>query len=223
MPTVLDMLERPELRDPVLQSLRHSRTVPDRGERSGGHEDRLLLADVTWEDYEAIDTALGENRPGPRLYYLDGDLEIMSTSQKHEELKKWLATMLEQFFIKHRIHAYPRGQTTLKIFKEAGAEPDESWTFGERKDIPDLVLEIALSSGGLPKLEIYERFAVPEVWFWRRGGLEVWTLETDGYHGPESSSRLLPELPLDLLAECARIPDWMEAIERFRKALDGAQ
>lgn len=217
MPTVLDLLEQPALRDPVLRTLRNRRT--EWGGDDGSHEDRLLISGVTWEAYEAIDAALGENRPGPRLYYLDGDLEIISTSPQHEELKKWLATLLEQFFIKHRIRAYPRGQATLRMFKEAGTEPDESWTFGERKEIPDLVLEIALSSGGLPKLEIYQHFAVPEVWLWRRDRLEVWTLAADGYTGPQSASRLLPALPLDWLAECARIPDWMEAIERFREKL----
>jgi len=60
----------------------------------------------------------------------------------------------------------------MRILKEAGAESDESWCFGQQKQFPDLVLEIALSSGGLDKLEIYCRFAVSEVWLWRKGGLE---------------------------------------------------
>jgi len=65
----------------------------------------------------------------------------MGTSSRHEELKKWLATLLEQYFIARRVPAYPRGQATIKRMEQAGAEPDESWSFGERKEIPDLVLE----------------------------------------------------------------------------------
>ena len=56
--------------------------------------------------------------------------------------------------------------------KQAGAEPDKSWCIGQEKEFPDLVLEIALTSGGINKLEIYRRFKVPEVWFWRRNKLE---------------------------------------------------
>ena len=86
--------------------------------------------------------------------------------------------------------------------------------------MPDLVLEIALTSGGLPKLELYQRFAVPEVWFWRKDHLEVWTLDAGSYTGPHEASRLLPELPLASLAECAIITDWMEAILKFRQTLE---
>lgn len=178
-----------------------------------------MFSGFSWDGYQALDDVLGHDRSSPRLYFLDGMVEIMSTSSKHEELKKWLATLMEQFFIAKRIRAYPRGQATIKMLKEAGAEPDESWTFDERKDVPDLVLEIALTSGGLPKLEIYQRFGVPEVWFWRKNQLEVWTLDRGNYTGPHAESRLLPEMPLKRLAECAVVEDWMDAIEQFRASL----
>jgi Uma2 family endonuclease len=217
MPSVLDLITEPSLRDPVIRSLKQRANGAEGCDEPG--EDRLMFSGVSWEGYLALDDALGHDRSSPRLYWLDGMVEIMSTSSKHEELKKWIATLMEQYFIAKRIRAYPRGQATIKKLKEAGAEPDESWTFDERKDVPDLVLEIALTSGGLPKLEIYERFAVPEVWSWRKDRLEVWALEPGGYTGPHEASRLLPELPLRTLAECAVISDWMDAILKFRQEL----
>jgi Uma2 family endonuclease len=217
MPPMLDMLV-PRLRDPVLRSLRKASPDGTPSEKAG--EDRLTLSGFSWEGYEALDAALGEDRSGPRLYFLDGTVEIMSTSQKHEELKKWIADLMAQFFIAKNIRAYPRGQATIKKLKDAGAEPDESWTFGERKEVPDLVLEIALSSGGLPKLEIYQRFGVPEVWFWRKGQIEVWTLEATGYQGPHKVSRLLPGLPLAKVEEHAQMEDWMEAVQSFRAVVE---
>lgn len=221
MSTVLDLLEKPALREAARASAR-TRSRDGAGGTSMGadeSEDRLLISVLDWDAYEAFEAAMGEDLRGSRLFYLDGVLEIMGTSLRHEELKKWIATLLEQYFLARRIPVFPRGQATIKRLKQAGAEPDESWSFGERKETPDLVLEIALTSGGLPKLEIYERLAVPEAWLWREDRLEVWVLGPEGYEGPLPASRLLPDLPLERLAECARLPDWTEAIERFRDGL----
>lgn len=219
MPTVLDLIAEPALREPMIRSLRQQ---GERGSLGSSCEDRLLLSGVAWESYLALDEALGHDRSSPRLYFLDEVVEIMSTAEKHEELKKWLATLLEQYFIARSIRAFPRGQATLKRLREAGAEPDESWSFQDRKEVPDLVLEVALTSGGLPKLEIYQRFSIPEVWFWRKDNLEIWVFEEGIYTGPLLASRLLPDLPLDLLIRCATIPDWITAIDSFRKGLSAA-
>jgi Uma2 family endonuclease len=180
-----------------------------------------MFSGFTWEGYLSLDAALGDDRPGPRLYFLGGIVELVSTGKKHEELKKWIADLLAQFFLAREVAAYPCGQATIRKSREAGAEPDESWTFGGRRDTPDMVLEIALTSGGLPKLEIYRRLGVREVWFWRDGGLEIWSLNADatGYDGPSKRSGLLKELPVEALEECAEIEDWTAAIHRFREKL----
>ncbi|HYR57710.1 MAG TPA: Uma2 family endonuclease, partial [Chthoniobacteraceae bacterium] len=135
-------------------------------------EERVILCGLGWQRHLALDAALGDDRPGPRFYYLDGDLEIMTTSNDHERIKKWIAGFMDMFFDETQTENIPRGQATMRdALKEAGAEPDESWCLREAKDFPDIVLEIALTRGGLNKLEIYRRFAVPEVWFWRRNRL----------------------------------------------------
>src|SRR5207302_10202090 len=137
---------------------------------------------------------------------------------KHEELKKWLAMMVEDYLYESGIEVFPHGQATMKILKDAGAEPDESWCFGKQKKFPELVLEIALTSGGLNRLEIYGRFSVPEVWFWRKDGLEIWTLKKDcsAYDGPARQSRLLPSLDMAALARCLGLASWREARRAFR-------
>ena len=57
-----------------------------------GHEPekRMVFTGVSWERYLDWDQALGDDRSGPRFYYLDGELEIMSVSEEHERIKKWL-------------------------------------------------------------------------------------------------------------------------------------
>ena len=82
------------------------------------------------------------------------------------------------------------------------------------------MLEIALTSGGVSKLEVYRRFQVPEAWFWRRNGLEIFALRPDeSSYERVSQSRLLPQLDVALLERCVRIASWREARRAFRAGL----
>ena len=186
-------------------------------------EERAVIFGMGWERYLGFDKALGDDRPGPRLYYLDGDLEIMSTSKEHERIKEYIGDFMADFFWETQTQNMPRGQATMQMLEEAGAEPDKSWCVGEEGEWPDIVLEIALTSGALSKLEIYRRFHVPEVWFWRRDALEVWNLRADGsgYDGPAPASRVLPALPVALIVRCVPIADWLAARRAFREGLAG--
>jgi len=182
-------------------------------------EERVVCSGISWKSYLAFDKKLGDDRPGPRLYYLDGELEIMSTSKEHERLKEWLGDLLAIYFEALGIEIMPHGQATLRVeMKAAGTEPDKSWCIGGEKEFPDMVVEIALTSGGINKLETYRRFNVPEVWFWRGGHLEVFVLGSENYQR-SPSSRLLPGLDLALLESCVAIRDWQQARRTFRAAL----
>jgi Uma2 family endonuclease len=194
---------------------------PERLPNGTEPEERIILCGLSWQRYLALDKALGDDRPGPRFYYLVGDLEIMTTSHEHERIKKWIGDLLAIYFEEAGTEIMPRGQATMRLaLQQAGAEPDESWCLGEQKEFPDLVLEIALTSGGVNKLELYRRFQVPEVWFWREGRLKVFVLRPDGSAYQEvSRSRLLPELDITLLERCASIPSWQQARRQFRAGL----
>jgi len=61
-------------------------------------EERLIICGLSWQRYLDLDKALGDDRPGPRFYYLDGDLEIMTTSNEHERIKKWIGDLLRIYF-----------------------------------------------------------------------------------------------------------------------------
>ncbi len=184
-------------------------------------EERLIICGLSWQRYLDLDKALGDDRPGPRFYFLDGDLEIMTTSKEHERIKTWIGDLLAIYFDEIEDEIMPRGQATMRLaLKEAGAEPEESWCLGDEKEFPDLVLEIALTSGGLNKLEIHRRFGVREAWFWRRYALEVFALLPDGSgYEPVSPSRLLPQLDVALLERCVKIASWREARRAFRAGL----
>ena len=184
-------------------------------------EERLIICRLSWQRYLDLDKAFGDDRPGPRFYYLGGDLEITTTSNEHERIKTWIGGLMEIYFDHLDIEIMPRGQATMRVaLKEAGAEPDESWCLGEEKEFPDLVLEIALTSGGVSKLEIYRRFQVPEVWFWRRNGMEIFALRPDrSSYERVSQSQLPPQLDIALLERCVKIASWREARRAFRAGL----
>src|SRR3954471_634799 len=155
-------------------------------------EERFTVCGMSWERYLAFDKALGDDRPGPRLYYLDGEVEIMTTSNEHERIKKWIGDFLADYFVDRGVEITPRGQATVRLaLKKAGAEPDESWCIGTERKLPDLVLEIALTSGGINKLEIHRRFKVPEVWLWHGGKLEIFSLDRSGKYTAVKKSPLL--------------------------------
>lgn len=189
-----------------------------------GHEPeaRATYFGLSWERYLALDEALGEDRPGPLLCYLDGALEIMTTSGEHERVKRWVGGFVDLYLDEAEIDSVTRGQATMRLaLKNAGAEPDESWCIGQEKEFPDLVFEVALSSGGLSKLELYRRFAVPEVWIWRKGGLEVHALLEDGsgYERLGAVSRLLPGLDVPLLERCVKMTNVRAARKAFRSGM----
>jgi Uma2 family endonuclease len=109
----------------------------------------VVLHNVSWETMEKLDLDLDGS--GARLTFLDGMLEIMAPpSEAHEEPKKTLAQILEAYLRLKGIRFYGRGSTTIGI-NALGArkEPDESYCLGEPKKVPDIALEITVTSGAL--------------------------------------------------------------------------
>ena len=219
--TALALLDDPEQARAYVYSLTHLLHE----EQADGFEpeSRVVLCGISWKTYLAFDKALGDDRPGPRFYYLDGELEIMTASNEHERLKLALTGLMDLYFDEVGMEVIMRGQATMRlVWEQIGAEPDMSWCLHTEKEFPGIVLEIALTSSGVRKLELYRRFAVPEVWFWRKGRLEIHVLRTDGtgYDPAENHrSRLLPGLNAGLLEHCTMIPSWQEARRAFRAGL----
>ncbi|MBD2205331.1 Uma2 family endonuclease [Calothrix sp. FACHB-1219] len=178
----------------------------------------VLLYNVSWEQLEQLDVALAGT--SARLTYLDGILEIISPlSDDHEDYKKTLAMLLEVYMRAKNIRFYGRGSATIgKQEDKTRREPDESYNLGTKKSIPDLILEITVTSGGINKLEIYQRLRVPEVWFWEDGLLSVYCLQGDSYI-KVSKSTLLPDLNLDILAKCALMADQYDAVTEYSQII----
>ena len=89
-------------------------------------DQRFLLSGITWEQYETLRDLL--DKPGLRMTYLEGWLELFMPSEKHERIKKTLARLLEQYAIEKNIRLYGYGSSTYrKQAKQRGLEPDECY------------------------------------------------------------------------------------------------
>src|SRR5690242_5509801 len=105
-------------------------------------DQRVVMCGVSWRDYEQLLTIRGD-RSGVRLYYLAGDIEIMSPGQGHEWLKTTLARLLEAYADEVGLEFNGFGSMTMKQSRrERGAEPDECYVVGRAKGRPDLAIEV---------------------------------------------------------------------------------
>ena len=181
----------------------------------------VVIEGVDWDGYEALLALRGE-RSQPKLAYLDGAVELMSTSRIHEGLKSGVGRLVEAFCFERDIDFSAYGNWTLtQRIKRASVEADECYIFGSRpmdKDRPDLAIEIVWASGGINKLEAYRRLEVGEVWFWKRDAISVHVLGRDGYAAHERSV-CLPALDLELVCRLARVEPMSEAIRQLRAIL----
>jgi len=194
-------------------------TIPA-GEHVPTADQRIVMYGVPWARYMAQLSVRGDG-PVPRVAYLEGALELMSSSQDHERIKSYLGRLVEAYALERGIDFSPYGGWTLKSApREAGAEPDECYIIGpdQRKDVPDLVIEVNWTSGGLDKLEIYRRLGIGEVWLWTAGRIEVYALRGDRYDRIVRSS-LFPQLDMDLLTSFLGRPTALQAVRAFREAL----
>jgi Uma2 family endonuclease len=159
----------------------------------------LLMNGISWDIYETLLKSC-QNNSHYRFKYLEGTLEIMSPSRRHEVDKKIIALLLETYFLEVGIDFYPLGSTTFRREAAArGIEPDECYCFNSEKPVPDLAIEIVVTSGGINDLLIYQGLGVPEVWFWQNHQFSLYYLGGNKYE-QINQSQLLPDLDLNLLA-----------------------
>lgn len=183
-------------------------------------ESPLLFEGLTWREFKAVEQLL--DRPGYRLSFLNGVLEIRRRSGEPQEIIKGrIGALVEQYLLMAGFDFTPTGSMTLE--SETGKvkrEADESYKLAPGRRLPDLAIEIVFSSGGIDKLEAYKRLKIPELWFWEDGLLEVYYLrgEGDGLHYEKiSSSEEVQGIDLDLLLRCMNMVNHVDAIKTFQQ------
>ncbi|MBF2028179.1 MAG: Uma2 family endonuclease [Oscillatoriales cyanobacterium C42_A2020_001] len=183
-------------------------------------EARIFLPHVSWQQYETLIAMFGD-RPRLRLTYLEGNLEIMTISPEHEMLKKMIARLIEVYALERDIDLFSCGSATFRREAAArGLEPDESYCIGTRKELPDLAIEVVISSGSIDKLKVYQGLGVKEVWFWQDNRFSLYRLnDSSSDYDSIGQSTFFPDLDFTLLATYLQPEAEPQAVKAFLQAL----
>jgi Uma2 family endonuclease len=159
-----------------------------------------------------------------RLTYLEGLLEIMTTSKRHEVTKAVLARLIELFCLERDIPLFSYGHATYRDeVRKRGLEPDTWYTRGPREFPPaDIAIEVIVSNPLLNKLEAYRGLGVREVWIYKykRRVFELFSLRGEHYE-PIDKSEVIPELDFGRILHYLQEPDQHAALKAFRDELRG--
>ncbi|MBD2490698.1 Uma2 family endonuclease [Aulosira sp. FACHB-615] len=179
-------------------------------------EEKLItLKDVSWEQFKGIEAQLLDNH-NVRLSYLSGMLEIMSPiGEEHEYVKRTLGYLLEAYMRELGIRFYGRGGYTLEEPGYASGTPDESYSIGTKKEVPDIVIEVIITSGTINRKELYKPKKVPEVWFWKSNSIKIFRLSEQGEYEEVERSGFFPNLDPSILLKYITIPDQYDAVQQF--------
>lgn len=184
-------------------------------------EQRIVLPDVSWQQFETLLVELGKGRQ-TRLTYLRGKLEMMAPVEVHERCSRLIDSLILVVVDEIGTSITSLMPVTLKQAEIGCAtEPDACYYLEERprqteldltRDLPpDLLVEVALTKSQIEKLPIYASLGIPEVWRYvttagddmLKGKLSIYQLQDD-YYVERSHSIAFPFLP------AARVLEFME-------------
>ena len=152
-------------------------------------------------------------RPGFRLTYDRGALEIMSPLYKHASNTDLLARFVNVLTEEQDMPIKAGRSTTLRRRKKRrGLEPDHSWWIQNeirvrgKTDIdfrvdppPDLAIEVDVTRSSPNRMSIYAALGVQEIWRDDKGALTFHLLQSDGTYAVIPRSQALPLVtPADL-------------------------
>lgn len=167
---------------------------------------RVLLQNVSWQEFERILEELGDRRAA-RIAYDNGILEIMTPLPEHEANKEIVGDLIKALLEELDIEFLTLGSTTFKNQEMLkGVEPDQCFYIQNESKIrgknrldlsvdppPDLALEIDLTSRTHPS--IYQALGVPELWRFENGQLQINVLRNGQYEVSERGE-IFAKLPI---------------------------
>jgi Uma2 family endonuclease len=169
---------------------------------------RVVIIDVTWDDYESLLEQIGESR-NCRVAFDGKDIEMMTLGPFHERQKSLLDWFIMIVAGELKIERQPMGSTTWKRKKlKRAIESDVCYYFDPAKltaaaaaahsddvDVypnPDLAAEVDISPPKIDRPGIYAALKVPEFWRVCNKTVSIEQLGPDGNYVVVPRSRFLP-------------------------------
>lgn len=174
------------------------------------------LYGVRWETYRALLLDLAES-PNKKLTFDQGVLEIMTPLPEHEINKGFLGRLVWATTEVLGLEVASLCSTTLsRADLQKGIEPDECFyiqnealvrgktSFDFAVDpVPDLAIEVDITSSSLNRLGIYGALGVAEVWRFDGEDLLIYCLN-DGAYQVQDCSLVLPILSRQVILDFLR-------------------
>jgi len=190
----------------------------------------VVLQNVDWKTYEQILEDL-DGTNNPRFFYDKGELLVMPNSPEHEFDNRLISSLVEILCEEFEINFANFGSTTYQRFDlSRGFEPDSCFYFGENEkmmrgvkrldmsqhSVPDLVIEVDITSLSFDKLGIFAAFGVQEIWRYDGEILEIGKLDGDVYLKAEESE-LLRGVTAEKLTEFIQASDKLSRLDWQKK------
>jgi len=139
----------------------------------------LTITGASWTDYQNFESP---EYSGYRVAYFRGEITIVSPGRNHERIAAVINRLVIAYCEKHNIRDFPLGQTRLNVWGQAGREPDLAYAFNIDKDLPDLAIEVIISSGDVETLKAsYQNIGIAKLWIWHNNQITFYALESDKY------------------------------------------
>ncbi len=190
--------------------------------------ERVILHNISWETYEKL---LAENQDvvNPRFSYSDGDLEIMVLGYQHEVLKHRLSELLVEIARVLEIDYEGAASTTFrKEKKKKGFEGDGTFYFKNAELVrtknkidlskdppPELVIEIDITHGSLPKFPIFADLGIEEIWRFDGQEVEFYRLQNQDF-SKVNESICLPGVKSETVTELLFAAQDMKRLDWIR-------
>ncbi|MEL6136575.1 MAG: Uma2 family endonuclease [Cyanobacteria bacterium J06628_6] len=171
---------------------------------------------LNWLQFKSLKAAF-DGSPGVRVSYFNGEIEIVTVSPLHGIVAGNLGFLLELWFLKQGIAFVATEDMTVEEENLASAQGDKSYSFGEQKNIPDLVIEVVITGEGETKLARYAALGVQEVWFWQDNQIRIHQLVGATYQ-LSKASQFAASLDVNRLATSAVIKNRAEALASFQQS-----
>jgi len=194
---------------------------------------RCFQMTADWAFYSRM-LKLFEGRPGYRLAYDRGRLEIMSPSFRHDRADRFLGSLIPILARAYGLPMVPGGTVTLRRKrKQKGIEGDEVFWLANAPKVfaattlklsihppPDLAIEVDVSRSSLNRLSLYAAMGVPEVWRLENEALMFYGLSQGPKLQPIAASMSFPAVtPGDLegFLSKARCSDHIAVLNEFEE------
>lgn len=199
-------------------------------------EQRVVLQDVKWDQYEQLLKELGAKRQ-TRLTFCRGKLEMMHPIEAHERCSKLIESLLivlgeeKQFplttiapiVLKHPEYGYATETDTGYYLQENAPQKRKAAVVLPTDPPPDILVEVSLTKSTIEKLPLYATLGIPEVWRYLttagddvlKGNLRIYHLE-NGDYVEHSHSLCLPYLPADRIQQFLEQSDSMSLAAALR-------